>query len=73
MSGLGAFEDRKGTRKRQKVSRIAGVEGDGEDEVEEKLETLVFGKQLLFYPERKEEEQSSSKEEEEVRKGNTLP
>ncbi len=64
-ASLGAFEDRKGALKRQKRSKRANEEAESDDEVEEKLGTLVFGKQLGAAS-RGREELSSTEEDDEV-------
>ena len=55
--------DTKGSIKKQKLSRVAAVES-GDDEVEEKLEALVFGKQLFQSSSSRPTEGDSSSSEE---------
>ncbi len=65
-AGLGAYVDRKGSEKKQKLSKEMGEESvEVKDEVEEKLGALVFGKQLPVSPGGGDSEELSSSEEEE--------
>lgn len=61
--GLGAFEDRRGSGKKQKLSKAVREEEEEEDEVEEKLGTLVFGKQTPSLGDRGGRDDPSSSEE----------